>query len=65
MGHNWWREHVVGVWSALDEAWRARCEDVAMGYATEVREFRETYPRPTFKIVLIQQRFKYMIEESS
>jgi len=47
LGHHWWREMVTDAWRCADEAWRARCEAVAIGYATEEREFAHAHPRPT------------------
>ena len=47
LGHHWWREMVTDAWRCADEAWRARCEAVAIGYATEEREFAQQHPRPT------------------
>ena len=46
-GRHWWREMVTDAWRCADEAWRARCEAVAIGYETEEREFAALHPRPT------------------
>lgn len=63
IGYNWWREHVVSLWSGMDELWRAQREETAMGYKTEMMEFARDHPRPTLKKVLIQCRFRHLIEE--
>lgn len=46
IGRHWWRELVVDAWSCADQAWHDEREAVAMGYATEEREFAEARPRP-------------------
>lgn len=46
-GRHWWREMVTDAWRAADHAWQLQREAVAIGYATEEREFAERHPRPT------------------
>lgn len=46
VGHHWWREMVTDAWRCADEAWQRHREEVAIGYATEMREFAEAHPRP-------------------
>lgn len=45
-GRHWWREMVWDAWHSADQAWQAQREAVAIGYATEEREFAEAHPRP-------------------
>lgn len=47
VGSHWWREMVTDAWRAADQAWQMKREAVAIGYATEMREFAEAHPRPT------------------
>src|SRR5690349_11963542 len=46
---HWWRELTVDTWFHADQAWQLAREAVAIGYATEEREYAEQHPRPTFK----------------
>jgi hypothetical protein len=63
IGYNWWRSHVVDIYEALERMWLDQREEVAIGYRTEELEFARDHPRPTFKRVLIQSRFKHLIPE--
>ena len=63
IGYNWWRSHVVDIYEALERMWLDKREEVEIGYRTEELEFARDHPRPTFKKVLIQNRFKHLIEE--
>jgi len=53
-GRHWWRDLVVDVWHNANEAWLRDREAVAIGYATEEREYAEANPRPTLKEAMIQ-----------
>lgn len=46
-GRHWWREMVTDAWRCADHAWQLQREAVAIGYATEEREFADHHPRPT------------------
>lgn len=41
-----WREQVTDAWLTATQAWLLHREEVAIGYATEEREFEEHHPRP-------------------
>jgi hypothetical protein len=41
-----WREQVADAWLLATETWLLHREAVAIGYATEEREFEEHHPRP-------------------
>jgi RimJ/RimL family protein N-acetyltransferase len=56
IGHNWWREYIVDAWRSADHAWWLHREAVAMGYATEMREYAAEHPRPQLKLFMIQLR---------
>lgn len=45
MRHHW-RDRVTDAWLLATEAWLRHREEVAIGYATEEREFEEHHPRP-------------------
>lgn len=45
-GHHWWREYVTEEWRAAYQAWWLHREEVAIGYATEMREFEAEHPAP-------------------
>lgn len=64
IGLNWWRSHIVDLWFGMDEIWRAKREEVAIGYRTEELEFARDHPRPTLKMIMIQCRFKHLIPEA-
>lgn len=46
---NWWVEAICEAFYCADEAWRLQAEAVAIGYETELAEFRAEHPRPTLK----------------
>lgn len=52
-GRHWWRELVTDTFRCADEAWQARREAVAIGYATEEREFAQQHPRPTLGAAMV------------
>lgn len=45
-GRHWWRELVTEAWRAAYDAWWLEREEVAIGYATEQREFSAVKPAP-------------------
>jgi len=53
IGRNLWREYVTDCWRAADHAWWLACESEAIGYATEIAEYREAHPRPTLKAFMV------------
>jgi hypothetical protein len=53
MTRNWWLETIMQTWSDADYAWQADRERVALGYATENREYAELHPRPTLKETMV------------
>lgn len=53
MARHVWRETVTETFYLADEAWQAEAETVAIGYATELREFAELHPRPTLKEAML------------
>lgn len=46
IGRNRWREYVTDSWRCADHAWWLEAEATAIGYATELEEFRQEHPRP-------------------
>ena len=53
IGRNWWREMVVQTWRDAYDAWCAEAEATALGYETELAEFKLTHPTPTLKATMI------------
>lgn len=53
IGRNWWREWNTDLLHCADHAWWLAREAVAVGYATEEREYADQHPRPTLKAFLI------------
>lgn len=53
IGANWWREWIVSEWFLAHHAWEQAAEYVSCGYATELREYTETHPRPTLKEFMV------------
>ena len=49
VGGHWWRELVTSSWRAAWDQWEADAEVAAIGYETELAEFREQHPPPTLK----------------
>lgn len=54
IGRNAWRDFICDAWSSADHAWWLACENVAYGYATEIREYAEAHPRPQLKDFMVQ-----------
>lgn len=53
IGRNWWRELVVSTWRSAYDAWQVEAERVAVGYATELADFKRSHPTPTLKATMI------------
>ena len=53
IGRNWWREFVMDHLRSADHAWWLQAEEVALGYATELAEYRQAHPRPQLKAFLV------------
>lgn len=51
LGHtrHLWRETITDAWFWANHAWELEAEAVALGYATELREYAERHPRPRLK----------------
>lgn len=56
IGHNWWRTYNCDLLYHATNVWEERCEEVAIGYATEMEEFMAEHPRPTLKEFLIANK---------
>lgn len=50
---HWWRDMCHDAYMAAAHAWELQAEAVALGYATELREFAEAHPRPRYKDFLV------------
>lgn len=60
VGHHWWRDMVTDAWRSADQAWWLHRENVALGYAPEMRDFELQHPRPRlgdFMVALSSGRF--------
>ena len=53
IGRNWWREYIMETLLHARLAWEKRCEEAAIGYATEEHEFRREFPPPNLKDLLV------------
>lgn len=49
IGRHWWRELVTSTWRAAYDQWQADAEIAAIGYATELEEFKAQRPVPTLR----------------
>lgn len=49
VGRHWWREYITDCWRSADHAWWLAREAVAIGYATEEREYAQLHPRPRLR----------------
>ncbi len=56
IGRNWYRELAVETWRGEYDAWQQLAEEHAIGYATELIDFKLEHPTPTFKATLIGLR---------
>lgn len=56
IGYNWWREYNCTLLLDATLAWDLACERVAMGYATEMAEYAEDFPKPTLKAFLLANK---------
>lgn len=52
-GRHWWRELVTDAFRSATAAWDLQAEAVAIGYATELREYAEQHPRPRLKDFMV------------
>lgn len=46
IGRNPWRDHITEHWRCADHAWFLAAEAEAIGYQTELAEYRARHPRP-------------------
>lgn len=53
IGHNPWREYVTDAWRCAYHAWWLGMEAVAIGYATEERDYRATNPPPMLRDFMV------------
>lgn len=53
IGYNWWRELNCDLLFNATAAWERDCEATALGYATEIAEYRAANPRPNLKAFLL------------
>lgn len=53
IGYNWWREYNCALLLDATLTWERDCEVAAVGYATEIKEYAATYPRPNLKEFLL------------
>lgn len=53
IGRNWWREYAWDTWHAAYHAWWLQAEAVALGYETELEEYKRDHPTPTYKDFLV------------
>lgn len=53
VGRHWWREFITDAWRSADHAWWLDRENVATGYATEMREYAEAHPRPKLRDFMV------------
>jgi hypothetical protein len=58
-----WRETICEAFYCADHAWWLLREEVALGYATEMREFAEQHPRPQLKWFMIHLSHGWRREE--
>lgn len=56
IGYNWWREYNCSLLLDATLTWERQCEEVAIGYATEIAEYAELHPRPTLKNFLLANK---------
>lgn len=56
IGHNWWREMNCDLLFNAAAAWERTCEEIAIGYATEIEEYAQDHPRPNLKDFLIRNK---------
>lgn len=56
IGRNWWRTYNCDLLLDATLVWERQCEEIAIGYETEVAEYAEQHPRPTLKAYLIANK---------
>ena len=49
MARNRYHENLMATYYAAREAWKLQAEYVTCGYRTEMAEYRQRHPQPTFK----------------
>lgn len=54
IGRNPWREYITEAWRCADHAWWLQAEAEAIGYATELAEFRAAHPRPQLGAFMVE-----------
>ena len=50
---NRWVQTITEAWRAAHDAWAAEAERVAIGYATELAEFKASNPPPRLKDFMV------------
>ena len=53
IGRNWWREYVCQLLRDDTDAWEQRAEAEALGYPTEIAEYKIDHPMPQLKDYLV------------
>jgi hypothetical protein len=53
IGHNWWREFIMGHLTAASQVWWLEAETASNGWATELAEFHSLHPKPQLKVFLV------------
>lgn len=56
IGRNWWREYVMGLLRDDTDHWLAQAEATALGYPTELAEYRAEHPMPQLRDYLIARK---------
>lgn len=46
---HWWRDYVTDAWRSAMDAWERQAEAASNGWATELREWEATHPRPQLR----------------
>lgn len=54
IGYNWWRDYNCSMLLDATLVWERKCEEVAIGYDTEIAEFTQQNPRPNLKDFLVR-----------
>lgn len=51
-----WHEERQAAFEAAMARWQAECEEAAIGYGTEIAEFKEQHPMPQFRDFMASDR---------